>query len=35
MKKHKPTPGHYKKDMYDTKRAVLSYEQLPLEDYNK
>ncbi len=35
MKKHKPTPGYFKKDKYDTKRAVLSYEELPLDDYNK
>ena len=35
MKKRKVSPQHYKKEMYDTKRAVLSYEQLPLDDYNQ
>ncbi|MBQ7385403.1 MAG: hypothetical protein IJW04_02725 [Ruminococcus sp.] len=35
MKKRKISPRHYKEEMYDTKRAVLSYEQLPLEDYNQ
>lgn len=35
MKKRKTTPQHYKQEMYDTKRAVLSYEQLPLDDYNQ
>ncbi len=35
MKKRKISPRHYKEEMYDTKRAVLSYEQLPLEDYDQ
>ena len=35
MKKRRMTPRHYKEEMYDTKRAVLSYEQLPLEDYDQ
>ncbi len=34
MKKRKITPRHYKEEIYDTKRAVLSYEQLPLDDYD-
>ena len=35
MKKRKIAPRHYKEEMYDTKRAVLSYEQLPLDEYNQ
>ena len=35
MKKRKISPRHYKQEMYDTKRAVLSYEQLPLDDYDQ
>ena len=35
MKKRKMSPRHYKEEMYDTKRAVLSYEQLPLEEYDQ
>lgn len=35
MKKRKLSPRHYKEEMYDTKRAVLSYEQLPLDDYDQ
>ncbi len=35
MKKRKISPRHYKEEMYDTKRAVLSYEQLPLDEYNQ
>lgn len=35
MKKKRISPRYYKEEMYDTKRAVLSYEQLPLEDYNQ
>lgn len=35
MKKRRISPQHYKEEMYDTKRAVLSYEQLPLEEYDK
>lgn len=35
MRKRKISPQHYKKEMYDTKRAVLSYEQLPLDDYDQ
>lgn len=35
MKKRKLPARHYKEEMYDTKRAVLSYEQLPLDEYNQ
>ncbi|MBQ8572766.1 MAG: hypothetical protein IJ451_04815 [Ruminococcus sp.] len=35
MKKRKLSPRHYKEEMYDTKRAVLSYEQLPLDEYDQ
>lgn len=35
MKKRKIAPRHYKEEMYDTKRAVLSYEQLPLDEYDQ
>ncbi len=35
MKKRRMSPRHYKEEMYDTKRAVLSYEQLPLDDYDQ
>ena len=35
MKKRRISPRHYKEEMYDTKRAVLSYEQLPLDDYDQ
>ena len=33
MKKRKIAPRHYKEDKYDSKREVLSYEELPLDDY--
>lgn len=34
MKKRKIAPRHYKDDKYDSKREVLSYEELPLDDYD-
>lgn len=34
MKKRKIAPRHFKEDKYDSKREVLSYEELPLDDYD-
>ena len=34
MKKRKIAPRHYKEDKYNSKREVLSYEELPLDDYD-